>query len=834
MNRKPFSLRWSAVALAGAAVLSASSHAPAQELVSPTARAQRVAEPGRSVAGSDDSSALVINPANLAFMPGAELRWNWVRTGEDALTAARGHAVALASTLPFGLASGIRFDVLRPAGGAPQPYDAPYSWFTWGLAYGNESSALGLSIAHVYSNDPKVGGPTPVSLGWTARPFQHLSVSAVAHDLNAPVTATGARVDRSYSVGMAMRPTGTNVLEIGVEGRYFEDADKWLLKGVLGVRVPYVGRLRGDIAARAPLNSKTEYVASAMLDLTFPHVVLTGGGIFGTALGGQGGAGFVSGVALQSWRDPGVPAPAHAVRIRIGDTPGNRQHVHLLQKLWKMSGDSEIDAVVLQLKTEPASSMAHASELADAVQMLRAKGKKVICAMEAEGGRALYVCSYADRIVLNPAGGVRFSGMKMQHTYLASMMNKLGVRAEFVRIGAFKSAPEQFTRDGASPAALQEYEQNLREIENEYVTDISRARHMDPAALRASFVQGPFTATEALRYRLVDGYAYDDELRRVVYEVLGGKNVALTDDYEPEEHRTFGESPGIAIVYLDGDMIDGDSRKVPLLGMRLAGSYTIAKALRNAREDPSVRAVIFRIESPGGSSMAADVIWREAELTARQKPLIVSMGTVAASGGYYAAAPGKLIFANPYTTTGSIGIFYGKADIAELLTKVGVNVETIRTAPHADAESIYRAFTEEERKLLGEKVKQFYDVFVDRVARGRKLSPAQVDAVARGRVWMGRQALANKLIDRLGGLRDALAEARLQTGLAEDCPVVELPPAANGILDVVANAIGVRSGSDELRAAVPPQVVSLLQPLAPFLIYDPDRPLALLEVADLP
>jgi protease-4 len=258
--------------------------------------------------------------------------------------------------------------------------------------------------------------------------------------------------------------------------------------------------------------------------------------------------------------------------------------------------------------------------------------------------------------------------------------------------------------------------------------------------------------------------------------------------------------------------------------MRLAGSYTIAKALKTAREDPSVRAVVLRIESPGGSSMAAEVIWREAELTARAKPLIVSMGTVAASGGYYAAMPGKLIFATAYTTTGSIGIFYGKADIAQLLTKVGITIETTRTAPHADAESLYRPFTDDEKKLLGDKIKQFYDVFIDRVSRGRHMGPAQVDAVARGRVWMGRQALAHKLVDRIGGVRQALTEARILAGLEDDCPVVELPVPENSLLDIVANAAGLRASSEELRATIPAQV----------LIYDPDKPLALMEIADAP
>jgi protease IV len=472
--------------------------------------------------------------------------------------------------------------------------------------------------------------------------------------------------------------------------------------------------------------------------------------------------------------------------------------------------------------------------MADAVQLLRAHGKKVICHMESEGARALYLCSHADRIVLNPAGGIRFSGLKSERIYLAGLLTNLGVRAEFVRIGAYKGAPEEFTHEGASQAAREANAANMRETESEFVADVARGRHIDPASLRASINNGPFTASEALRARLVDGYAYDDELRRVVYEVLGGRTSSLTDEYEPVEDRGFGERAGVAVVYLEGDMIDGESRKVPLLGMRLAGSYTIAKALKTAREDPSVRAVVFRIESPGGSSMAADVIWREAELTARAKPLIVSMGTVAASGGYYAATPGKLIFATPYTTTGSIGIFYGKADIAQLLTKVGITVETMRTAPHADAESVFRPFTDDEKKLLGGKVKQFYDVFIDRVSRGRHMSPDQVDAVARGRVWMGRQALNHKLIDRLGGFRQALAEARSLAGVEDDSPVIELPVPESSLLDIVANAAGLHASSEELAATVPAQMLNLLRPLAPFLIYDPYSPLARMEVADTP
>ncbi len=835
MNRLSRLLRLSLLASSAAVSLTLADASNAQEIAAPAPGVQRVADPGRSVASSDDSSAIVVNPANLTFMPGTELRWNWVRTAPDAAASARGHSFALASSLPFGIATGVRLDFLRPPSRSIDPYRNPYAWLSWGLSFGSKTSALGMSIAHVYSDDRQVGGPTSLTLGWTGRPSRFLSLAAVAHDLNAPSNSLGAHIDRSYTAGGVLRPIGTPALEVGVEGRYFSSPEKWVPRGVLGVQVPYVGRLRGDFAVLPSTHdAPREYVASAMLDLTLPHLVLSGGGIWGGAVGGRDGAGFVTGVAVQSWRDPGVPALSHAVRVRIENTPGNRRHVKLLRKLWAMSSDPEVAAVVFHLKTEPASSLAHAHELADAIDLLRARGKKVLCHLEAEGGRALYVCAHADRTVVNPAGGLHFSGMRAQYTYLGGMLDKLGVRAEFVRIGDYKSAPEQFTNKGPSPAADEAHAQNLREVDQLFISDVARLRRIDPSALRASIALGPYTAPEALRAGLVDGYAYDDELRRVVYESLGGRSVALDDDWEAIADRSFGKAPGVAVVYLEGQMIDGQSRKIPLLGTQLAGSYTVAKALRSARENPAIRAVVFRIESPGGSSMAADVIWREALLTARAKPLIVSMGTVAASGGYYAAAPARLIYATPFTTTGSIGIFYGKADIAQLLTKIGVNVHTLKTAPHADGESIFRPFTEEERRVLGDKVKQFYDVFIDRVAQGRNMSPEQVHAVARGRVWTGSQAATHKLVDRIGGLRQALSEARALAGLGDDSPILELPVPQTSLLDVVASYAGVQSNDQALLDAFSPHVVSVLQPLAPFLVFTPDQPMALMEIADLP
>jgi protease-4 len=287
-------------------------------------------------------------------------------------------------------------------------------------------------------------------------------------------------------------------------------------------------------------------------------------------------------------------------------------------------------------------------------------------------------------------------------------------------------------------------------------------------------------------------------------------------------------------------MVDGDSQSIPFVGITLAGSNTVARALRRAREDPSVRAVVFRIETGGGSSLAADVILREAILTARAKPLIVSMGTSAASGGYYASMAGGQIYANRATVTGSIGIFYGKVDVVGLLEKIGVGVESFRSAPRADAESFFRPFTDDERRALGLKVKQFYDLFIARVAEGRHMKPEEVDAVARGRVWTGVQAKERRLVDKLGGLREALAEARSLANLPLDAPILELPEEDDSLLGFLLGLAGVSAAGVQApaaAAAIPPAFLGIARSLAPFFVFESNKPLARVEyeyVDDMP
>jgi protease-4 len=562
-----------------------------------------------------------------------------------------------------------------------------------------------------------------------------------------------------------------------------------------------------------------------------------GGTIFGNGLGEDAkysiGSNLAFDVAFKGSREAvASEAIAYGIRIRMESTPSTREHIALLRTLWRIAKDEPSAAmVVLELRTAPAESLARVAELRDAIALLRQNGKKVLCHLEDADGASLYLCSAANRTLLNPAGGIRFAGLRSRYFYFKSLLDKLGIRADFVRIGEHKSAPEMFTRDGASDVSRTDKIDLLQQIERNFVLSVAAGRRISPDVLRERIAQGPFIASEARAAGLVDGFAFDDQLEEEASKLMGYDiHVADHDDMSARSPRDFGQSRKVAIVYVDGDMVDGRSQSIPFFGIKLVGSYTIADSLKEAREDPRIGAVVVRIETGGGSAMAADVIWRQVQLTARVKPVVVSMGTSAASGGYYIASPATRIFANPLSITGSIGIFYGKADISELLRKIGVTVEVYKTAPRADAESIFRPFTDDERRELEKKVAQFYDMFLTRVADGRKLSKQAVDAVGQGRVWTGEQALEKKLVDELGGLRQALAEARRLAGMPEETPIVELPPSETTLLGRILGIEGVTSKSE---LPLPPQLFELARALAPFAIYPDDRPLALMEITPI-
>jgi protease-4 len=823
-----------------------SAHAHAQF---PNNEPARLPALGRSAVSDDDTTALVINPANLAFLPGSELRWSSMYLNESASAPFQGHAFAFGFPIPFlSLATGLRLDIVSPPDTESLNLfgrtGSRYEWLTWGLAFKPWNAfAVGFTLQRSYSNELAAHDLESWSLGVTSRPTDYFGMALVGNNMNAPSNNAGGFLDPTYNLAVALRPLRSRALEIGLESAYVARHDGyWVPRATLGIDILELGRLRGDFAYADPGNDagQKQWLASASMAFNFDgssgSMEVAGGSVFGNALGdakglAQENLGFE--VAFRGFRETAAsPPPRHALRIRIEDTPNVRAHTALLRELWDIAeNEPSVAAVVLELRTAPADSLAHAQELRDAIFTLRQAGKRVLCHLEDSDGMSLYLCSAADRILLNPAGGVRFAGLRTRYYYYAGLLQKLGIRADFVRIGAHKSAPEEFMQTGASEAARADKIDLLQQFELDFMTGIAVGRKLSVQQLRERIKKGPFVASEAKSAGLVDGFAFDDQLEEEVSKLAGTSLQLMDDKRAPRAPEYFGDNSGIAIIYVDGDMVDGRSQTIPLIGTRLVGSYTIADSLKQARENPKIGAVVLRVETGGGSAMAADVIYRAIQLTAAVKPVVVSMGTAAASGGYYISAAGTHIFANPLTITGSIGIFYGKADVAELLKKIGVTVEVYKTAPRADAESIFRPFTTDERQELEHKVAQFYDVFLSRVAHGRNLSKSAVDAVGQGRVWTGQQALDRKLVDELGGLRQALALARRLGHVQEHGPIIELPPPDTSLLGRILGIDGIKANVPESAALVPSQLLDVLRAIAPFVAYSGDKPLALMEIA---
>jgi protease-4 len=813
--------------------------------------AEHVATPGKSVASTDDADAIVLNPANLAWLPAGELRWTWVNCPDDAVKVGCGHSWEAAAPLPFNLATGFRVDLVEPPWGGPEsegigfPYrGSNYVWATWALAYKLwDQAAIGFSIARSYSQNSYVQGLWSLtgSLSW--RPYPVVGLSVVAANFNEPSAQLLPNIshpnippqpvlDGQYTLAMSLRPTGRRDLDIGLEARWYQGSDLWVPRATLGIDVPYVGRAYGSLEIGHLLNdSQRGFLGTAGMEIHFDGLTAGGGALMGNGFGSSAGE-YVT-AAISGYSQPGLPRPGRAVWMRIENTPSTRGHVALLRRLWRLADARDVDAVTLVLRAEPASSFAHAEELADAIRVLRAHGKKVLCSWEDAGSRAIYVCASADRIVINPVGGVRYAGLKAQYIYLKGLLDKLHIKAEFVRVGPHKTAPEQFTNEHAGPVAASDHIDQLRNVEAVFVKNQSLYRHQSEEHVREVTKQGPFVATEARDAGFVDGFAFDDELDRATKELVGHSVPYVEYHDETRAPAMFAGRRKVAILYLDGDIVDGRSQHIPILDMKLVGSYSMVDAIKQLRDDDGVGAVVLRIESPGGSSLASDVMWRELTLLGKKKPLIVSMGAVAASGGYYVASASHEIFALPLTVTGSIGVFYGKADLSGLLDKIGVTIDTYKTAPRADAESFYRGYTPEERQELEHKVDQFYDTFLDRVSQSRHMTKEQVDAVGRGRVWMGQQAIERGLVDHMGGMREALKAAREAGGLPDDAPIVESPKQQQTLLEQALDLV-TGGGGKALSAAdvLPPAIKSVARSLAPLAVYPGDVALARMEWVD--
>ncbi len=446
-----------------------------------------------------------------------------------------------------------------------------------------------------------------------------------------------------------------------------------------------------------------------------------------------------------------------------------RDFLSLIALLRWARDDEDLRGVLIRCESLD-GSWARVQGLRRSIAALRRSGKKVWLHLDSPGLPEYYLAAAADRISMTPAATLDVVGMSLEAMFFLDTLNRFGVRAEVVQMGDYKSAGESFTRRDMSPAHREMMESLIDDLFGQVVDDIAGDRGLPAEDLRQVIDGGPFLSSEALEHGLVDAVEYADQAEKALCAELGDAALIEENDFATRRSRSMRREllrvapHHLAVVHVDG-AIKVDDGASSWGGARGASSTALRGCLKEVRESEEIEAVLVRVSSPGGSGLASDLIWHELRRTAEEKPVVVSFGDVAASGGYYVAMAGQKVFAEPGTVTGSIGVVAGKADLKGLYDMVGVRKETIARGRHASLYSDYLPLGEEERSRIRSEAQAFYDDFVAKVAAGRQMSTAAADELARGRVWTGRQAQSRGLVDELGGFEEAFEETKRTIGL---------------------------------------------------------------------
>jgi protease IV len=442
-----------------------------------------------------------------------------------------------------------------------------------------------------------------------------------------------------------------------------------------------------------------------------------------------------------------------------------------LRVLDNAARDRRVAALFLLLE-DISAGWARLTDLRRGVLRFRETGKPVWGFVPSGGNSEYYLASACDRIYMPPAASLRLVGLASEVFFFRELLDRFGLEPQLASVGEFKSAGEMVTRTGMSAPAREQLDELLDDFSLEFRRALAQGRRFSEGDMEAAINAGPYTAREAARSGLIEGICYEDELDGKLKEALGSR-------LESIEPVRFVRRPGflrriwtwrrprIGVIDVLGTITGGETRR-DRTGRHVAGVETLGAFVEHARKSRRVRAVVLRIDSPGGTGTASDELWRKLSLLAEAKPLVVSFGDVAASGGYYIAAPGSRIFAEPMSITGSIGVLGGKVVARGLMAQLSIHREVLTRGNHAEFDSLFAPFSPAENERLQSQLDEFYrEDFVRKVAAGRKMTVEAVDHAGRGRIWSGARALTLGLVDQMGGLGEAIAEARRLAGLEE-------------------------------------------------------------------
>lgn len=461
----------------------------------------------------------------------------------------------------------------------------------------------------------------------------------------------------------------------------------------------------------------------------------------------------------------------------------------VINALEEAASDDRIKGISL-LNNSSQLGIAQTKALRDALVDFKKSGKFIVSYANVYDQKQYYLNSVADTIYLNPSGSIDFKGLATEVMYFKDLQEKSGIRMEVIRHGKYKAAVEPFIDNKMSEANREQLSSMLNSIWGSVVEDIAQSRKL-PVAKLNEIANGLLGRSPelALSNKLIDKIAYEDEYHNGLRKALGVKdkdedyNTIDLIDYTRDVAQTpknVGASDRIAVIYAQGEILSGEG------DVSYIGEKSIIRSLKEAREDKKVKAIVLRVNSPGGSALTSDLIWREIELTKKKLPVVVSMGNYAASGGYYISCNANKIFAEKSTITGSIGVFGTLPNVAPLASKIGINTEQVKTHENAAGYSPFKPLDDKFRGVVLEEIERIYSDFTSKVAKGRKMTVAQVDSIGQGRVWTGEQALKIGLVDKIGGMDDAIAEAAT-LGKTKEYRIVAYPEYEKSFEDLFAN-----------------------------------------------
>jgi len=449
------------------------------------------------------------------------------------------------------------------------------------------------------------------------------------------------------------------------------------------------------------------------------------------------------------------------------ETENNLGLKDILAHIKEAKTDSRIKGIYVDVSAIQ-GGFASIEEIRNALIDFKKSGKFILAYSEVYTKGAYYLASVADKIYVNPEGMVDFKGFSTEIMFFKGALEKLDIEAQVIKVGTYKSAVEPYILDKMSKPNREQITSFLGSLYTHFLSNIAISRKIPVDSLSAiANTAAVQTATDAVKFRLVDGVKYKDEVLTELKSLCGIaqkkelRSVSISDYTPQSKELSKASADRIAVVYAVGEIVSGEGDDETM------GSENISRAIRTARLDDKVKALVLRINSPGGSSLASDVIWREVELTKKVKPVIVSMGDVAASGGYYIACAADSIFAQPNTITGSIGVFAIIPNMKKFFNnKLGITFDEVKTSKFSEI-SITRPLSDDERLLLQAEVNNIYKTFTQKVANGRHKTPEFIDNIGQGRVWTGAEAIKIGLVDRLGNITDAVKSAAKKAGLKE-------------------------------------------------------------------